>query len=243
MTAPDPATPNPLAAATTSGTPEPSIVRISARTAVILLLFTLAFTALMAGTYKLTQPMLEASAQAEKLRLIGEVLPPLSYDNPLLDDAITLPPTKAIGLDDDSRAYRARKDGKPVALVFEAAALDGYSGRIGLIVAVAADGRLLAMRVTQHKETPGLGDYVDPKKDKNKASPWIRQFDGVGFDTALGGKWKVKKDGGQFDQRAGATISARAVTNASGRALLWAQERSAQLFELPAGKTFEEKAK
>jgi electron transport complex protein RnfG len=220
----------------------PSIVRISTRTAVILLLFTLAFTALMAGTYKLTQPLVEASAQAEKLRLIGEVLPPLMYDNTLLDDAVTLPPAKSLGLDDATWLYRARKNGQPVALVFEAAATDGYSGRIGLIVAVSADGRLLAQRVTQHKETPGLGDYIDPKKDRNKQRPWIRQFEGVGFDTVLGGKWKVKKDGGRFDQRAGATISARAVTNASGRALLWAHERSAKLFELPAGQTFEEKA-
>jgi len=223
--------------------PAPSIMRISARTAVILLLFTLAFTALMAGTYKLTQPLVEASAQAEKLRLIGEVLPPLMYDNTLLDDAVTLPPLKALGLDDATTLYRARKDGRPVALVFEVAAPDGYSGRIGLIAAVSADGRLLALRVTQHKETPGLGDYIDPKKDRNKQQPWIHQFDGVGFDSVLGGKWKVKKDGGRFDQRAGATISARAVTNASGRALLWAHERSVNLFELPAGQTFEEKAK
>jgi electron transport complex protein RnfG len=219
---------------------EPSILRISARTAVILLLFTLAFTALMAGTYKLTQPLVEASAQAEKLRLVGEVLPPLAYDNKLLEDAVTLPPLKALGLDDATTLYRARKDGRPVALVFEAAAADGYSGRIGLIVAVSADGRLLAQRVTQHKETPGLGDYIDPKKDRNKQQPWIKQFEGVGFDSVLGGKWKVKKDGGRFDQRAGATISARAVTNASGRALLWAHERSQQLFELAAGQTYAE---
>ena len=220
--------------------PTSSMVRISARTAVILLLFTLAFTALMAGTYKLTQPMVEASARAEKLRLIGEVLSPLAYDNKLLEDAITLPPLPALGLDEATTLYRARKDGKPVALVLEAAALDGYSGRIGLILAVSADGRVLAQRVTQHKETPGLGDYIDPKKDKNKASPWIRQFDGVGYDTVLGRKWKVKKDGGQFDQRAGATISARAVTNASGRALLWTHERGATLFSLPTGQTFSE---
>jgi electron transport complex protein RnfG len=225
---------------TVAPAPTSSIMRISARTAVILLLFTLAFTALMAGTYKLTQPLVEASAQAEKLRLIGEVLPPLAYDNKLLDDVVILPPQKALGLDEETRIYRARKNGQPVALVLEASALDGYSGRIGLILAVSADGRVLALRVTQHKETPGLGDYIDPKKDKNKASPWIRQFDGIGFDTVIGKTWKVKKDGGRFEQRAGATISARAVTNASGRALLWAHERSAKLFELSAGQAFEE---
>ncbi len=219
---------------------ETSIAGISLRTAVILLLFTVAFTALMAATYSLTLPSIEASAREEKLRLIGEVLPPASYDNRLLDDAITLPPVAALGLDTPTAAYRARRGGAPVALVFETAANDGYSGRIGLLLAVAPDGRLLALRVTQHRETPGLGDYVDPKKDKNKQTPWISQFEGVGVDTALAGKWKVKKDNGSFDARVGATISARAITNASGRALLWAREHGARLLELPAGRTYDE---
>ena len=91
------------------------------------------------------------------------------------------------------------------------------------------------MRVTSHKETPGLGDYIDPKKDKNKASPWITQFNGRDFTISPARKVAVKKDGGPFDQRAGATISARAVTNASGRAMAWAAERRDRLFALPAG--------
>ena len=145
--------------------------RISVRTAAIMLAFTLVFTALMAGTYKATAPLVAASTLAEKLRLIGEVLPQASYDNDLMADAITLPAQKALGLDDETRLWRARKDGAPVALVLEAAAPDGYSGRLGLIVAVGVDGRLIAVRVTTHKETPGLGDYINPKKDRNKARP------------------------------------------------------------------------
>jgi electron transport complex protein RnfG len=223
--------------------PEPSVVRISARTAVILLLFTIAFTALMAGVYQLTKPILDKSALDAKRRTITDVLPPDAYDNDLLTDAATLPAAKALGQDGPTTIYRARLAGKPVALVFEAAALDGYSGRIELIIAVSADGRMLAQRVTQHKETPGLGDYIDPKKDKNKQQPWIRQFDGLGFDNVLGKKWRVKKDGGIIDQRAGATISARAVTNASGRALLWVHERSARLFDLPNGSQWKETGK
>lgn len=214
-----------------------SVVRISARTALILLLFTLAFTALMAATYSLSRPQIEASARAEKLRLIGEVLPPAMYDNVLLDDAITLPPLNALGLDTPTPLYRARRGGQPVALVFEATAPDGYSGRIGLLLAMAPDGRLLAMRVTQHKETPGLGDYIDPKKDKDKQNPWIGQFAATGFDSV---GWKVKKDGGRFDARAGATISARAVITASGRALPWVHQRGTNLFALPAGQTYAE---
>jgi hypothetical protein len=115
--------------------------------------------------------------------------------------------------------------------VLEAAARDGYSGRIALIMAVAADGRLLALRVTSHKETPGLGDYIDPKKDRNKARPWITQFNGLGLAEVPRDKWRVKKDGGRFDQMSGATISARAVTNASGKALAWAVENRERLVQ------------
>lgn len=214
---------------------ESSILRISARTATILLLFTLVFTALMAATYFATRPAIEQSARAEKMKLIGEVLPHERYDNDLLADGVALPPIAALGLDDPSTAYRARKGGRPVALVVEAAAPDGYSGRIGLLLAVDADGRLLAMRVTQHKETPGLGDYIDPRKDKNKARPWIDQFDGKSLDEIKPEQWKVKKDGGVFDAHTGATISARAVINASGRALAWLRDNRDQLFQLPAG--------
>jgi electron transport complex protein RnfG len=219
---------------------ESSVLRIATRTAAIMLAFTLIFTALMAGTYRATAPLVAASALAEKLRLIGEVLPPGAYDNDLMADAVSLPPTRALGLDDETRLWRARKDGAPAALVLEAAAPDGYSGRIGLILAVAADGRLISVRVTSHKETPGLGDYIDPKKDRNKARPWITQFNGLGFDTVARDKWRVKKDGGRFDQMAGATISARAVTNAGGRALAWTVENRDRLFALPADSRFDE---
>lgn len=216
-------------------------LRISLRTAMILLVFTLAFTALMAEVYQLTKPVLDATALDAKRRLIAEVLPAGVSDNDLLADAIELPPLPGLGLSDPTRLYRARKDGQPAALVFEAAATDGYSGYIGLILAVRADGRLAAVRVTQHKETPGLGDYIDPKKDKNKESPWISQFDNRDFASTPREKWRVKKDGGAFDQHAGATISARAVTKATGNAMAWALDRQDQLYRLPAGTRYEEK--
>lgn len=213
-------------------------LRISVRTALILLAFTLAFTALMSGAYQLTQPMIAATALDAKRRLITEVLPLDLYDNELLEDAISLPAQPELGLGQPTRLYRARLDGQPAALVFEVAAPDGYSGQINLILAVRADGRLSAVRVTQHKETPGLGDYIDPKKDKDKVRPWITQFSGRSFADTPREKWRVKKDGGVIDQRVGATISARAVTKATGRALEWALERADTLYALPAGATY-----
>jgi electron transport complex protein RnfG len=213
-----------------SAPPEPGIIRISTGTALVLLVFTLVFTALMAVTYQFTKSTIDANALAAKMELIGAVLPPAAYDNELLNDAIDLPAMPELGTTAPSRVYRARRGGMPAALVMEAAAPDGYSGRIDLLIAVKADGRLSAVRVTGHRETPGLGDYIDPKKDKNKAKPWIRQFDDISFAEVRRETWRVKKDGGHFDARAGATISARAVTNAVGRALKFANENRDRLF-------------
>ena len=207
-----------------------------------MLVFTTFFTALMASAYYLTAKRVAKAELEEKLRLIGEVLPASQYDNALLADAVTLPPQEALGLDADSRVWRARKDGIPVALVLEAAAPDGYSGRIGLLLAVDVEGHLIALRVTAHRETPGLGDYIDPKKDRNKERPWISQFAHRGFDSTPPDRWRVRKDGGEFDQMSGATISARAVTNASRNALEWAVERRKALFAAPTGSVYQESA-
>jgi len=192
------------------------------RTAVILLIFVVVFTSLLAAVFLWTRPAIEAAAAEEKMKLISEVLPRELYDNDLLSDRLQLPPDPALGADEASTAYLARRAGQASALVFEAVAPDGYSGKIRLLIAVTADGTLLGVRVTQHKETPGLGDYIDPAKDRNKARPWIGQFNDTGFGKIPEERFKVKKDGGDFAYMTGATISPRAVTNATRRALAWA---------------------
>lgn len=204
--------------------------RMATRTALILFLFTVSFTAILASVYQLTRPAIEASAMAKKMRTIGDVLPAASYDNDLLRDTLELPPTLALGLDDVSTVYRARKAGEAAALVIEAVAPDGYSGKIRLLVGVLADGSLSGVRVTEHKETPGLGDYIDPKKDKAKEHPWISRFDGQSLEKRADRDWKVKKDGGQFDSVAGATISPRAVVKAVHKTLKFVAEHRDELY-------------
>lgn len=212
---------------------ENTALRLSTRTATIMVAFTVVFTALMAFSYEATKEQIEASAAEEKMKLISEVLPRELYDNPLLEDVITLGPTPELGLNDGGKVYRARKDGQAAALLLEATAPDGYSGRIDLIVAVRADGSLSGVRAVNHRETPGLGDYIDPKKDKDKKSPWINQFSD--FKSAALPNCKVKKDGGQIAYHTGATISARAVTNAVARAARFAGENQNRLFAAPSG--------
>ena len=209
--------------------------RTSVRTAAILTLFALAFTAAMALTYQFTKPDIDAAVAEVKRKLIAEVLPPAAYDNPLLSDTVAVGATRELGLDEGGTVYRARRGGEPVALIVEARAPDGYGGAIDLIVAVRADGSLSGVRATQHKETPGLGDYIDPRKDSNKTTPWIGQFVGQSLDTVPAAQWQPRKDGGRFDSRAGATISARAVIAAVARALTWTAAHRERLFDARTG--------
>ncbi len=203
---------------------------MAARTAAILFVFVIIFTGFLSGAYLWTKPAIEASAAEEKMKLVDEVLPRSEYDNNLLTDTLALPPTAELGLADPSTVYRARRAGQPVATVIEAVAPDGYAGKIRLILAIRADGRVAGVRVTQHKETPGLGDYIEPKKDKNKLHPWITQFTGLSLADVSDKDWKVKKDGGRIDYHAGATVTPRAVTKAVLKAAHWVDANRDRLF-------------
>lgn len=207
--------------------------RTSLRSGLVLVVFALAFTALMAQMYELTRPTIAASAQAEKMKLIDAVLPPGSYDNPLLEDFLQLGPSPQLGLASGGRIYRARKGKDPVALVLELTAPDGYAGSIDLVAAVDVHGQVKGVRVVRHRETPGLGDYIDPRKDKDRERPWITRFNDLSLAQAGPGGWKLKKDGGPFDYRVGATISARAVTGALGRALAFVAQAGDSLYTRP----------
>ena len=208
----------------------PAAVKMAIRTAVILFIFVIVFTAFLSGAYIWTKPALEASAAEEKMKLISEVLPRSAYDNDLLKDTLEIAPSSILGLDETSTVYRARKGGQASAVVLEAVAPDGYSGKIRLLVAINLDGSLAGVRVTQHKETPGLGDYIEPKKDKNKTRPWITQFNGLSLTTVSDREWKVKKDGGRFDSVAGATVTPRAVVKAVRKATQYVAENREQLY-------------
>jgi electron transport complex protein RnfG len=209
--------------------------RMAARTALILFLFIVVFTAMLSGVYLWTQPLVEASAAEEKMKLIDEILPRDRYDNKLLDDFVTLDAAPKSAISGSSsheaptRILRARKDGKIVALVLETIAPDGYAGRIRLLLALDTDERILGVRVIEHKETPGLGDYIEPQKDHNKARPWITQFNDLNPATIDAREWKIKKDGGRFDSVAGATVTPRAVVKAVRKAALFVAANREQI--------------
>jgi len=189
-------------------------IRETFSTALTLLVFSVVGAALLSGAYTLTRPAIEASEQAEKLALISQTLPAGSFDNDLVGAARPLPVDTLLGLKRPGLAYVARDKGEATAVVLEAAAPDGYAGEIRLLVGIHVDGRIAGVRVTAHRETPGLGDYIEIAKNR-----WITQFDGHGLADTPAAQWKVRKDGGGFDYMAGATITPRAVVKATHKVL------------------------
>ncbi|MBI5890141.1 MAG: electron transport complex subunit RsxG [Nitrosomonadales bacterium] len=201
------------------------IARSTLQTAVNLVFFSVLATAILASTYFLTRDAIKKSEDAEKLKLINQIVPPALFDNDIIRDTLSIPANELLGTEGDTLAYRARLKGEDSAVVLESIAPDGYSGRIRLILAVRANGELGGVRVVTHKETPGLGDYIELTK-----SPWIKGFDGKSRAVYKDADWKVKKDGGQFDYMAGATITPRAVVKAVNKALIYFEQNRDKLF-------------
>lgn len=172
-----------------------------------------------------TSAQIACNKEALLIDRLSQVLPRESFNNDLLNDSILLD----IGLAEPITVYRARNNGKPVAAIFSSYTPKGYSGRIELLISINTARQITGVRATQHRETPGLGDKIEA--DRN---PWILQFAGLSLDNPTTKQWAVKKDGGQFDQFTGATITPRAVVAAIKLALENFGEQQKKIFALPA---------
>ena len=199
--------------------------RASLLTALNLTAFALIGTAVLAFTYSQTYAPIARSVEDEKFRLISQIVPHELFDNDIIKDTQDIAPDPLLGNDGVTTAYRARLQGKPSALVIEAVAPDGYSGKIFMLIAIRENGELAGVRVVAHKETPGLGDYIEIGR-----SNWIKGFDGASLAKYNDAGWHVKKDGGQFDYMAGATITPRAVVKAVHKALQYFEQHRDALF-------------
>ncbi|CAA7617073.1 putative oxidoreductase [Candidatus Terasakiella magnetica] len=171
--------------------------------ATILGTFCAGFGVLLAATDIVTKEPIQDRALEDKMASLALVIPKSIHDNNPVTDAITLPNP---GGHEATTVYRAMMGGKPTGYAYEYTANGGYGGPIKLMLGIDATGKLLGVRVISHKETPGLGDKIDAAK-----TDWITRFTGLSLGNPPVEKWKVKKDGGQFDQFSGATITPRAV--------------------------------
>ncbi|MEZ8113375.1 electron transport complex subunit RsxG [Vibrio splendidus] len=193
----------------------------------VLAIFACASTGLVAVTHYLTKDQIKQQEQAQLLSVLNQVIPHDLHDNELFS-ACTLVEAEELGTEQAMPAYIATLNGEPSAIAIEAIAPDGYNGAIKVIVGMKIDGTILGTRVLSHRETPGLGDKIDLR-----VSDWILSFAGKQVTESNIDRWKVRKDGGDFDQFTGATITPRAVVKSVKQAVQYVNQNNQALLAQP----------
>ncbi len=188
-------------------------------------LFAVVGTTLVAVTEHGSREAIVANEREVLLRNLYALLPANEFDNDIATDRIEVAASPLLGTEQTSTVYRARRRGEPIAAIFNSIAPDGYSGRIHLLVGIYVDGSIAGVRVIRHAETPGLGDAIEIRK-----SPWIRGFEGRSLENPVLARWAVRRDGGDFDQLTGATITPRAIVEAVKNTLLYYRRNAAMIF-------------
>ncbi len=198
------------------------------RSAASLALVAVIGTALLAGVDRLTKTRIAEQEKRAILDQLGQLISPDLYNNELQQDLFSFQDDLHFPKGQTVTTYRARLDGKAVAVILKMVAVNGYNGKINLLVGINENGTLCGVRVTSHKETPGLGDAIEVERND-----WILGFYGRALGNPPPDGWAVKRDGGEFDQFTGATVTPRAVVQAVRLALEFFAEHKSFLFESP----------
>jgi electron transport complex protein RnfG len=183
---------------------------------------------LLAALDRVTRERIARNEAEQLVRALAAVLPAGAFDNEPHLDRIEVRNPDALGSSGPLSVYRARRNGQPAGVVLTAVAPDGYVDAIRLLIGISAAGTVTGVRAVAHAETPGLGDGIDIAR-----SDWMLAFDGRAVDTPAPA-WALTRDGGDFDQLTGATITSRAVLNAVRRALDYYRVHRDELYALPA---------
>lgn len=202
----------------------PQLRHAMSRNALVLAAFAVASVGGVSLLHLGTTERIKRSHQAFQAKAFAEILPPHQHDNDLLASRRLLRDPR-LG-NTPQPAYIAYQNNRPTAAILQVSTSKGYNGTLQLLVGIYADGRLAGVRVLQHQETPGLGDKIETAK-----SDWIFGFAGLSLNNPDEKGWAVQKDGGQFDQFAGATITPRAVVGAVHQALQFFQQYGSALLE------------
>lgn len=184
---------------------------------------------LISVSHEISAERIERNVAERQLRSLHEVLDPSVYDNDLVRTQVQAIDPDLLGTTDPVHVFLATRDGEPAAAIFAAAAPRGYNGAIDLIVGVDSAGVIQGVRVTDHRETPGLGDQIEIA-----ISDWVTGFDGTSLSNPPLPQWAVAADGGRFDAFTGATVTPRAVVQAVRDTLVYFGEHQSELFERAA---------
>lgn len=194
----------------------------------VLAIFALLATGLVSVTHLLTKDKIIEQQQKELLKVLNQVIPAQSHDNELYKSCTVITNEQYLGTSSPMPAYIATKAAQPTGVAIEAIAPDGYNGAIKIVVGLDMKGGVTGVRVLSHQETPGLGDKID-----TRVTDWIDSFTGKKLQGEKDPAWAVRKDGGNFDQFTGATITPRAIVKAVKNVSLYFERHQQELLNQP----------
>ena len=200
----------------------------SKKNAILLTAFGAVCTILVSLTYVLTNPVIQEQERLQTYNKVTQVLDNNRFDNNPLLDCIMLEDDSITGVNKATPVYRARLNNEPYALVYQTQTKQGYNGLIKILVALDKTGEVQGVRTLTHTETPGLGDKIELSK-----SDWVLSFNEKSVNSEDDQHWFVKKDGGDFDQFTGATITPRAIVNQLRTSIYRITGQFDQLFSQP----------
>lgn len=205
--------------------PSSSVIRSGAT----LTLIAAVCTALVAFTYQVTHARIAANERAWLEQSLQPALSGLFFDSGVSESVMTIPAPHELPGSEDAVVYRVYSGESPVAALFVVSARDGYAGAIRMLVGIDIEGAVSGVHVLSHRETPGLGDRIETSK-----SDWVRQFDGRSLNSPVASSWKIRRDGGDFDQLTGASVTPRAVVKAVKKTLQYFDANAVTIFAAAA---------
>ncbi len=179
-----------------------------------LLMVTAGAGACLSGVYVMTQEKIAAAKAKKTEDAIKMVL--TDFDRYEVE-GIAIPNAKSPllykeGLPPDTLfLYKAFKGDTFVGTAVKSSSMQGFSGKVVIMVGIGVDGKLINTAVLEHKETPGLGDKMSITK-----SAFPEQFKGKDPQSF---RLEVKQDGGDVNAITAATISSRAFCDAVQKAV------------------------
>ena len=184
--------------------------------------------ALVAITYSLTSERIAANEQAWLEKSLEPALAGLTFEGSVSESMLVVRAPHDLPGPDDVIIYRVYADDLPVAALFAVTARDGYAGAIRVLVGIKFDGSITGIRILEHRETPGLGDKIVSSR-----SDWVFQFDGRSLGDPGLEEWAIKRDGGEFDQLTGASVTPRAVIKVTKETLIYFAVHRDEIFSTP----------
>ena len=184
-------------------------------------------TTLVATTYHLTKDRIAANERAFLERKLAPVLGSIAFEGSISESKRLIKAPHDLPGREDALVYRVYSDDRPVAALFAVTAPDGYAGPIRILLGIDVNGVVTGLRVLEHRETPGLGDKIEESK-----SDWVYQFAGKSLGDPAVEDWSIRRDGGEFDQLSGASVTPRAVITAVRGTLLYFDANRDQVFTI-----------